>query len=111
MPKAPPCHAATGRSHREEKAMLRIRPDGAVLLAAACLALTACTADKDAFYPETARGDRVLEQRALDRVPAAYEPVSVTMTKQWGRRGLRSEERRVGKECVSQGRSRWSPYH
>src|SRR3546814_17367853 len=23
---------------------------------------------------------------------------------------LRSEERRVGKECVSQGRSRWSPY-
>src|SRR3546814_10565296 len=24
---------------------------------------------------------------------------------------LRSEERRVGKECVSQGRYRWSPYH
>ena len=27
------------------------------------------------------------------------------------RRGLRSEERRVGKECKSQCRSRWSPYH
>src|SRR3546814_7605872 len=28
------------------------------------------------------------------------------------RRGWRrSEERRVGKECVSTGRSRWSPYH
>src|SRR3546814_3315857 len=27
-----------------------------------------------------------------------------------GRRG-RSEERRVGKECVSTCRSRWSPYH
>src|SRR3546814_13215289 len=27
------------------------------------------------------------------------------------RRALRSEERRVGKECVSTGRSRWSPYH
>src|SRR3546814_7115418 len=26
-------------------------------------------------------------------------------------RGLRSEERRVGKECVSTCRSRWSPYH
>src|SRR3546814_1690437 len=26
-------------------------------------------------------------------------------------RTARSEERRVGKECVSQGRSRWSPYH
>src|SRR3546814_14629002 len=27
----------------------------------------------------------------------------------WGR--IRSEERRVGKECVSTCRSRWSPYH
>src|SRR3546814_10312041 len=27
------------------------------------------------------------------------------------RRSPRSEERRVGKECVSTGRSRWSPYH
>src|SRR3546814_8380935 len=26
-------------------------------------------------------------------------------------RGDRSEERRVGKECVSTCRSRWSPYH
>ena len=25
--------------------------------------------------------------------------------------GLRSEERRVGKECVNPCRSRWSPYH
>ena len=24
---------------------------------------------------------------------------------------LRSEERRVGKECVGKCRSRWSPYH
>src|SRR3546814_11237908 len=28
-----------------------------------------------------------------------------------GRYYLRSEERRVGKECVSTCRSRWSPYH
>src|SRR3546814_6028296 len=27
------------------------------------------------------------------------------------RRDARSEERRVGKECVSTCRSRWSPYH
>src|SRR3546814_11194490 len=27
------------------------------------------------------------------------------------KRRLRSEERRVGKECVSKCRSRWSPYH
>src|SRR3546814_15822641 len=25
--------------------------------------------------------------------------------------GIRSDERRVGKECVSTCRSRWSPYH
>src|SRR3546814_20904227 len=31
------------------------------------------------------------------------EPVAVRV-------GLRSEERRVGKECVSTCRSRWSPY-
>src|SRR3546814_7859958 len=28
-----------------------------------------------------------------------------------GKGGGRSEERRVGKECVSTCRSRWSPYH
>src|SRR3546814_17570053 len=28
-----------------------------------------------------------------------------------GPRAARSEERRVGKECVSTCRSRWSPYH
>src|SRR3546814_12149351 len=28
-----------------------------------------------------------------------------------GRKDGRSEERRVGKECVSTCRSRWSPYH
>src|SRR3546814_17024271 len=27
------------------------------------------------------------------------------------RHAIRSEERRVGKECVSTCRSRWSPYH
>src|SRR3546814_11604409 len=29
----------------------------------------------------------------------------------WWRALSRSEERRVGKECVSTCRSRWSPYH
>ena len=28
-----------------------------------------------------------------------------------GTSGIRSEERRVGKECHISGRSRWSPYH
>ena len=28
-----------------------------------------------------------------------------------GKEGVRSEERRVGKECIEPCRSRWSPYH
>src|SRR3546814_10569702 len=49
------------------------------------------------------------EDRILDVVPDArispMDPKSVA----GGER--RSEERRVGKECVSTCRSRWSPYH
>src|SRR3546814_12653842 len=33
----------------------------------------------------------------------AYSPAEIS--------AMRSEERRVGKECVSTCRSRWSPYH
>src|SRR3546814_4372079 len=39
--------------------------------------------------------DRIVERDAADRAA----------------RRTRSEERRVGKECVSTCRSRWSPYH
>src|SRR3546814_11560299 len=38
------------------------------------------------------------------RVGTVYPSVNVAAS-------LRSEERRVGKECVSTCRSRWSPYH
>src|SRR3546814_16703944 len=44
------------------------------------------------------KGDR----RSLRRRPHRQERL-------WQR--LRSEERRVGKECVSTCRSRWTPYH
>src|SRR3546814_4369435 len=39
---------------------------------------------------------------------AAY---MASMQKLLSRDDVRSEERRVGKECVSTCRSRWSPYH
>src|SRR3546814_13673316 len=41
-------------------------------------------------------------------------PKGVTLTNRnllAGNQARRSEERRVGKECVSTCRSRWSPYH
>src|SRR3546814_5190443 len=34
-----------------------------------------------------------------------------SLMKRQRHRNVRSEERRVGKECVSTCRSRWSPYH
>src|SRR3546814_12472169 len=50
-----------------------------------------------------ARGDR-LAFRYIVREASAVEIALPTS-------GGRSEERRVGKECVSTCRSRWSPYH
>ena len=42
----------------------------------------------------------------INSYPISEAKISITYT------GVpRSEERRVGKECVSTCRSRWSPYH
>src|SRR3546814_15431683 len=49
------------------------------------------------YYGDTLSGVR------LARTPAFDESVDSALA--------RSEERRVGKECVSTCRSRWSPYH
>src|SRR3546814_18741893 len=66
------------------------------------------------------QGDRVqLQQVILNLIVNAVEAMSGVSE---GSRGLligtgkdasgrRSEERRVGKECVSTGRARWSPDH
>src|SRR3546814_4457598 len=48
-------------------------------------------------------GHYVLEDRHEVLVPAIREFLDANP--------VRSEERRVGKECVSTCRSRWSPYH
>src|SRR3546814_6490818 len=52
--------------------------------------------------------------RASKASPAAtFEPsmISAFSTTPTQKPARRSEERRVGKECVSTCRSRWSPYH
>src|SRR3546814_6974349 len=41
----------------------------------------------------------------------AHWPEKAVRSNRQGKNGRRSEERRVGKECVSTCRSRWSPYH
>src|SRR3546814_11435494 len=69
-------------------------------------------------YSESAILDRVrTATRAVVAGEAAYERDSVLFDKADYPFALitallrRSEERRVGKECVSTCRSRWSPYH
>src|SRR3546814_3696274 len=49
------------------------------------------------------RADKVAAQSLLAKVYLTMASSRMT--------GSRSEERRVGKECVSTCRSRWSPYH
>ena len=43
--------------------------------------------------------------------PGISESAANQIQKSLGSSGIRSEERRVGKECVRLCRSRWSPYH
>ena len=45
-----------------------------------------------------------------DAVTMALQYAGISFTKIWDAE-VRSEERRVGKECVQPCRSRWSPYH
>src|SRR3546814_12064249 len=63
---------------------------------------------------------KALDQRARTIVKVSTEIVKqqdgffrkgVTHLRPLTLRAVRSEERRVGKECVSTCRSRWSPYH
>src|SRR3546814_15846045 len=55
-----------------------------------------------------ARGGKTIFVGAVgDAGDAARTPLTADSAFDIGR----SEERRVGKECVSTGRSRWSPYH
>src|SRR3546814_13527979 len=47
----------------------------------------------------------VIRGQLVELKPEAAQSIALVLHE------LRSEERRVGKECVSTCRSRWSPYH
>src|SRR3546814_7665453 len=65
-----------------------------------------CTPD---YSPPHPRRDPPAPPGGTKRRPGSTPPGLPDMA---GRPGdMRSEERRVGKECVSTCRSRWSPYH
>src|SRR3546814_17968652 len=56
------------------------------------------------------RAGRVQKLVAPIPCDAGLQPTLVVISDRIGPVAERSEERRVGKECVSPGRSRWSPY-
>src|SRR3546814_16209279 len=59
-----------------------------------------------------AQFQQCVERGRVDFIPGIPAPVEVQLHRDSLSAGSeRSEERRVGKECVSTCRSRWSPYH
>src|SRR3546814_11128982 len=78
--------------------------------------LSGRTRDANAYFLAgrlTELGIRLREVRVVPDVEAtiiaAVNALRTTYDYVFTSGGIRSEERRVGKECVSTGRSRWSP--
>src|SRR3546814_16135114 len=86
-----------------------IRP-GLSMMVAGCLVMLA--AANLAVYPLVLAGLFVLAS-GITILQVAANPLAAALgdPKRSHFRLTRSEERRVGKECVSTCRSRWSPYH
>src|SRR3546814_20809205 len=74
--------------------------------------LDALAARVETGSPDLAAALAHYEQAAAyrDQTHAAYFP-SLSLAGSVERERARSEERRVGKECVRKCRSRWYPYH
>src|SRR3546814_11680844 len=66
-------------------------------------------------YAQNARriSPEIVRKAAIEAVGQLPEEFDPHARRRWRliEIGWRSEERRVGKECVSTCRSRWSPYH
>src|SRR3546814_13428569 len=54
---------------------------------------------------------RLAQAERLAALEKRFEALDARSGMALANRARRSEERRVGKECGSTGRSRWSPYH
>src|SRR3546814_13972930 len=69
--------------------------------------------DPPAVIFVTAHDDFAVEAFDLDAIDYVLKPVASDRLERAIERAVarRSEERRVGKECVSTCRARWSPYH
>src|SRR3546814_10428758 len=71
-----------------------------------------CSAPPPARSAPPMADDRRAGRRDCDiRAGSACEIPPLAQVARENRRKIRPAERRVGKECVSPSRSRWSPYH
>src|SRR3546814_19918320 len=100
---AAPSDVAGGEDAIVVTAARTIRPPNA-------LPLTIEVIDKDALDQQLAISGSVTD--AVSTLTPSFSPTRQKLSGSGETlRGRRSEERRVGKECVSTCRSRWSPYH
>src|SRR3546814_13786033 len=76
----------------------------------ACIISTEASEDIAFAFPEPQRQALLLGQDDIQQTLALQERID-GFQQQDRLAHPRSEERRVGKECVSTCRSRWSPYH
>src|SRR3546814_12577367 len=91
------------RLRTRQLALLSLRYDERNLgRAAAALHISQPAASKLLQQAEDTFGVALFERHARGMTPTPYGEILIR---------YRSEERRVGKECVSTCRSRWSPYH
>src|SRR3546814_17569389 len=69
--------------------------------------------DEEPGQPSSAEVEEAARAAGLDyrHIPVGSSGLSANQVQAMGEVLDRSEERRVGKECVSTCRSRWSPYH
>src|SRR3546814_4156669 len=77
-----------------------------------------CSSDLDRLSLQRCQGLQTLvllighiNCQATHREPRIFVILHIITNVGMWEQPLRSEERRVGKECVSTCRSRWSPYH
>ena len=118
---------ATPKKYKDYRKMLEDRDVDAVVIATpdhwhALQFIDACHAGKDVYVEkplsltvvegrkmvETARRTNRVTQVGIHRRSAAFLKEAADFVQAGG---IRSEERRVGKECRIRCRSRWSPYH
>src|SRR3546814_13362863 len=90
--------ALTQRPHRSRERAFRTRGN-----------LRAATLSRPSLRRTGKESSRVLRWRIRPRPKSAS--AGTTGVQKSTNHASRSEERRVGKECVSTCRSRWSPYH